>query len=309
MAINRPPIYDFENEPNAIPFNPKPALGVPVVPSPSVQSSGTGKSPGTGSRVTSNPGGAPPPKNYKSGLEIKSFLLRPSLTSHFQCWFNPPTSVKGITNYNADFISISCTEASLPGSSIITNEVNDDYTGVTERLGYRRQYDNTVDFTFYVDASTLNGGYNVINFFEGWMRYAMGETSTAPDGNYNYRVRYPDGDSGYRTEIYINKFERDYNGNYLNYTFVRAYPVSIASMPVSYDSSQLLKCTVSFTFNRYILASRAYTPESEPAPSTPPGVPKKPEYYGPGLPGEQANELRRGLLEDFIVRQQNNPLF
>jgi len=111
------------------------------------------------------------------------------------------------------------------------------------------------------------------------------------------------------TEIFINKFERDFNGNYLNYTFVKAYPVSVASMPVSYDSSQLLKCTVSFTFNRYILASRAYAPESEPTPSTPPGVPKKPEYYGPGLPGEQANELRRGLLEDFIVRQQNNPLF
>ena len=317
MTINRPPIYDFES-PNSTSVNPQPAPGVPTSPTPSVTTSGTGTSPGTGSRVTSNPGGAPPPKNYKSALQIKSFLLRPSLTSHFQCWFNPPKKVRDITNYNgnADFYSISCTEASLPGSSIITNEVNDDYTGVTERLGYRRQYDNTVDFTFYVDASTLNGGYNVINFFEAWMRYAMGETSTAADGNYNYRVRYPDGDgkpdstdTGYRTEIFINKFERDFNGNYLNYTFVKAYPVSVASMPVSYDSSQLLKCTVSFTFNRYILASRAYAPESEPTPSTPPGVPKKPEYYGPGLPGEQANELRRGLLEDFIVRQQNNPLF
>ena len=48
------------------------------------------------------------------------------------------------------------------------------------------------------------------------------------------------------------------------------------------------------------------------APPTPPGVPKvpqKPEYYGSGLPGEDANTLQRFLTEDYIVRQQNNPLF
>jgi len=139
-----------------IPFNPQPAPGVPAVPTPSIQTSGTGKSPGTGSATSSNPGGAPPPRNYKGAFEIKSFLLRPALTSHFQCWFNPPASVRAVTNYNDDFISISCTEASLPGSSIITNEINDDYTGVTERLGYRRQYDNTVDFTFYVDGLLID---------------------------------------------------------------------------------------------------------------------------------------------------------
>ena len=37
----------------------------------------------------------------------------------------------------------------------------------------------------------------------------------------------------------------------LTYTFINAFPLSIASMPVSYESSSLLKCTVSFTYSRY----------------------------------------------------------
>ena len=52
----------------------------------------------------------------------------------------------------------------------------------------------------------------------------------------------------------MNKFERDYEGRYLRYRFLQAYPISINSMPVSYDSSQLLKCTVSFTYTRYVVS-------------------------------------------------------
>jgi hypothetical protein len=198
---------------------------------------------------------------------IKQKLLRPALTSHFQCWFNPP-DIRDIRQYyleGGNGISLLCSDASLPGSSVLTNEINDDYTGVTERLGYRRQYDNTTDFTFYVDHGTPNGGYNVIRLFETWIRYAMGETADAPDANYHYRVKYPDGDSGYRTEMFVQKFERDFFGNYLEYTFVKAYPIAIASMPISYNSSELLKCTVSFTYNRYILKSNANQLESEPS--------------------------------------------
>lgn len=241
----------------------------------------------------------PPEKVYNS--TIKARLLRPSLTSHFQCWFNPPNFIRKKTNYNAELISLSCCEASLPGSSILTNEINDDYTGITERLGYRRQYDNTTDFTFYVDADNLNGGYNVIVFFEEWMRYAMGETISVEDDNYSYRVEYPDSninkpDTGYRTTVLLNKFERDFKGDYLQYVFIRAYPSSIASMPVSYESSQLLKCTVSFTFNRYVLRRGLYTPEVEPTPSRAIGIPGQnlPVIndingnafpLGPGIPG------------------------
>ena len=43
--------------------------------------------------------------------------------------------------------------------------------------------------------------------------------------------------------------------NGLTYNFVRAFPIAVASMPVSYDASQLLKCTVSMAYTRYFIDS------------------------------------------------------
>ena len=37
----------------------------------------------------------------------------------------------------------------------------------------------------------------------------------------------------------------------LTYTFIDAFPRAISSMPVTYDASDLLKCTVSFSYTRY----------------------------------------------------------
>jgi hypothetical protein len=208
---------------------------------------------GNGQPVKGNSSSAPKPTPVKmSGVKEK--LLRPALTSNFQCWFNPPNISSIKPYYDSELISLLCSEASLPGSSLATNEVNDDYTGITERFAYRKQYDDRADFTFYVDHGRQNGNYNLILFFEEWIRHVVNETSTAEDPNYNYRVNFPDGNEGYRSPaIYINKFERDFAGQYLEYKFLKAYPISITSMPVSYDSSELLKCSVSFTYTRYVL--------------------------------------------------------
>ena len=210
----------------------------------------------------------PTVKPYRM-TDIKSKLLRPALTSNFICEFKPPTDVNNFlqqrttagfdggqyTGENQELIQLSCSEASLPGSSLATNEINNDYTGVTERHAYRRLYDDRADFTFYVDSN-----YYVIDFFENWISYVVGENNLRgqEDRIYNYRVNFPKGDgkkdSGYQTDdLYITKFERDYSGRRLSYKFINAYPISINSMPVSYDSSQLLKCTVSFTYSRYII--------------------------------------------------------
>jgi len=203
--------------------------------------------------------------------KIKEKLLRPALTSHFLCEFFPPKksrlgSTLGINSFmndrekskfigadysgeNQEIIRLSCCEASLPGSSLATTEINNDYTGVTERHAYRRLYDDRSDFTFYVDRD-----YRVINFFESWISYIVGEdNATAQLGRtYNYRVNFPE---FYKTDyLYITKTEKDYKGRVLRYKFINAFPISINSMPVSYDSSQLLKCTVSFTYSRYLIS-------------------------------------------------------
>lgn len=205
-----------------------------------------------------------PTPNKKRLSDLKASILNPALTSHFECSFNPPPDVKewlkeksgaglGISyDGNETFFSLSCSEASLPGSSLATHEINNDYTGVTERHVYRRQYDDRASFTFYVDHD-----YSIIFFFENWISYIVNEQFTDANGipgieslEHFYRVRFP---NKYRTTVFLKKFERDYTGRVLQYRFLNAYPISIDSMPVSYDSSQLLKCTVSFNYSRYIV--------------------------------------------------------
>ena len=199
------------------------------------------------------------PTPHKKVLsDLKTSILRPALTSHFQCWFYPPSAVRSLlpTGEVQDdrMWSLSCSEAALPGTSLATTEITNDHTGVTERHAYRRQYDSTSSFTFYVDQD-----YKMIDFFEKWIGYIVNEgydhlqddgVSNPSADNYFYRVNFP---KLYQTSIYIKKFERDYGNRILEYKFLKAYPISINSMPVSYDGSQVLKCTVSFNFSRYLV--------------------------------------------------------
>ena len=200
--------------------------------------------------------------NKLSGIKgLRTKILAPALTSHYEVKIpvgsgalnsilKPLLGTDGQENLN-----ISCSEASLPGSSIATFEIKNDYAGVTERYAHRRMYDDRIDFTFYVDSHQ----YLPIRFFERWMRFVTGESGTRTDGEtrelvnpgYHYRMNFPE---SYRCErgLKIVKFERDYR-NSLEYEFIGAYPISVSSMPVGYDSSSLLKCTVSMTYLRYVI--------------------------------------------------------
>ena len=98
----------------------------------------------------------------RSVSKIKSDLLRPALTSVFEVEVPIPNLSPGLqTN---DTLNLMCSEASLPGSSLATMEINNDFTGVTERYAHRKVFDDRLDLTFYVDASE----YLPIQFFETW---------------------------------------------------------------------------------------------------------------------------------------------
>jgi len=200
--------------------------------------------------------------------DLKASILAPAQTSHFLCQFQPPGGANSeIAKFfnlrksaglgipydgNSEFFNLSCCDASLPGSTLATHEINNDYTGVTERHAYRRQYDDRADFTFYVDKN-----YYVIHLFENWMSFIVGEQDieNQKTPTYNYRAKFP---SEYKTDaLYITKFEKDYSGTSLQYQFINAFPISINSMPVSYSGSELLKCTVSFTYSRYVVQSKS----------------------------------------------------
>lgn len=214
--------------------------------------------------------------NIKKVSDIKSALLRPALTSNFEVKIAIPAELQSFVGTEQDNLNLSCSDASLPGSSIATMESLNDHTGVTERLAHRKMYDERIDFTFYVDANK----YFPIRFFEKWMRYVTDEDNLADtqrgtragidrtSPSYHYRMRYPDGTNGYRVDgVQVIKFERDHKQS-LTYTFVKAYPVAVNSMPVSYDSSNLLKCTVSMSYIRYFIGDLSGAPTDTPTVST-----------------------------------------
>ena len=239
--------------------------------------------------------------------QIKSGLLRPALTSHFEVQIpvgsgNLNTLLKGIVPDVGvqDILNISCSDASLPGSSIATFELQNDFTGTTERYAHRRMYDDRIDFTFYVDAEK----YTPIRFFERWMRFVTGESGPRADGSslelkdtrYHYRMNFP---KEYRCEtgLKVIKFERDYKTELpkhgyssLEYEFIGAYPVSVSSMPVSYDSSSLLKCSVSMTYLRYVITEITQA-RQQPDTSVPTQIPDKQNTQEPPVAQEKASDV------------------
>lgn len=184
----------------------------------------------------------------KTVAQIKNALLRPSLTSKFSVQIQSPTILSTFFNSvsNEEFL-MSCSEASLPGSSLNTQEITGDRHGVTERNAYRRMYDDRIDLTFYVEGEK----YTQIRYFENWINFIVGDDKRddRSSSRYDYKVKFPD---EYKTVMFVTKFEKDHGLN-LTYTFIDAYPIAINSMPLSYGSSDLLKCTVSMTYLRYIV--------------------------------------------------------
>ena len=201
--------------------------------------------------------------------KIKSRLLNTAQSSLYRLTIPVPQAVRDRVSLNSldyDNVNLLCCEAALPGSSLTTHESTNDYAGVTEKMAYRRMYDETISLTFYVDRE-----YKVLKLFETWMDYITGidDTSTYETPYVSYRMSYP---VTYKNNIFITKFEKDqFMREYshsrkasarvprtmLEYTFVNAFPLSLTSMPVSYEGAQVLKCNVSFNFIRYVQKRRA----------------------------------------------------
>jgi hypothetical protein len=228
-------------------------------------------------------------------------------------------------NLDQERLNLMCSEATLPGSNLATFEINDNFHGVTERHVYRRVYDDRIDLTFYVDADN----YLPIRYFETWIKYIVDESrgkqadknAGSEDREYFYRVRYPEGDGngkfpGYTADgLTVTKFERtgnknnsSYQGSTLEYKFIRAFPISINSMPVSYDSSSLLKCTVSMSYIRYVLIQGS--DEAEPQSDTrSPGDPSGPNPLAPFPPGQGFSDPKSEAAFNRIENPLSSPGF
>ena len=163
----------------------------------------------------------------------------------------------GILNAD-DFISrqmgILCFDASLPASALATAEVKDNFMGVPQEFAHSRLYTD-IDFTFYIDKD-----YTLLTIFEGWMDYITSGAERDVDDlqkPFYRRLKYPD---TYKvSSMYISKFEKNADRG-ITYQFINAFPKSITPIPVTYGSADLLKVSVSFNYDRYIVNRKVRQP-------------------------------------------------
>ena len=190
------------------------------------------------------------PKKYPIN-DIRSRFQTVALDNKYQVFIEPNLNVYnaaanvGISRRFVDEdLGLFVSDAVLPGSSFADVEVSGDRQGITERMPFKRIYDD-VTFTFMVDRD-----YKVLRYFEAWMQLINplhGDTDGKAD-NQVTTLRYP---KDYKCTMSIMKFNKDYfkrGIGFAYYCFVRSWPLSMSSIPVNYESGSMLKLNVTFRY-------------------------------------------------------------
>ena len=174
-------------------------------------------------------------------------------TNHYQVHFAMPSEgtlgsflrSKGVdVRFQLEDVGLLCSAASLPGSALATVNTVGDYQGVVERFAHTRNF-TQISLDFYVDNE-----YKSLKFLEHWMEYISGASQpNLTDNAYHFRMRYPEEYKSNETRII--KFERNYR-QFIEYNFRGLFPLSLSSTRVSYENSQVLKASCSFSYDRYI---------------------------------------------------------
>ena len=176
-------------------------------------------------------------------FQVTFSSLRPSVESYLRSYLK----VDDVRNFLSRRAGILCDSASLPTTAYATAEVRDNFMGVPQQFAHTRIYTD-LDFSFYIDED-----YTLLKIFEGWMEYissGANNSTLQDDRAFFRRMRYPD---SYKCDtMYINKFEKNFKRT-LRYRFVNVFPKAMSAIPVAYGPAELLKVSVSFNFDRYIV--------------------------------------------------------
>ena len=192
---------------------------------------------------------APRPRRIS---DIMPKIQNVAQTSQFLVKFVLPTSPvrkfmrqKGINDrFISDNIGLLCSDAVLPGSAMAALNTAGDYQGLVERFAHTRNF-TQINLEFYVDLE-----YKSLKFLEHWMEYISGQSTADPIRDaYHFKMAYPDEYKSNDTRIV--KFEKNHF-QFLEYRFIGLFPISLNSTRVSYQNSQVLKATASFSFDRYV---------------------------------------------------------
>ena len=194
--------------------------------------------------------------------DIRPLFTNLAQTSHYEVKFGGiPNELsnylgsRGITSrFIAEDAGLLCHNAVLPTTQLATVDVAGNYIGITETFAHRRVYQD-ISLEFYVDKN-----YHTLKFLEHWMEFiasgasnpiaGLNPINSNVDQGYFIRMQYPEYYKSNRTSIV--KFDRDYKKE-IEYTFIGLYPYNIASIPVSYGQSDVLKMQATFKIDRYVI--------------------------------------------------------
>ena len=184
--------------------------------------------------------------------DFKPTLTNLAQTSHYQVIFSGlPTSLRQHLNvrgvgyrFITETSGLLCYSAVLPGSRLATADIVGNYMGVSEKMAHTRLF-TQIQLEFYVDKE-----YKTLKFLDHWMEFiGNGSGQRQSDAGYYYRMEYPDSYKSNQTKII--KFDRDYKEE-IEYTFYGMFPIDLSSTTVKYETSEVLKATATFSFDRYI---------------------------------------------------------
>jgi len=189
---------------------------------------------------------------YKKGISDIKTKFNLAQSSHYQVVFGGFStelrsylSSKGISlSFMNEEAGLLCYSAQLPTTSFATADVSGSYSGVNEKFAHTRMFD-PITLEFYVDAK-----YKMLRMLEYWMEFiSSGSGQSLASSGYHYRMRYP---NEYKVDsTQIVKFDRDYK-NGVGYVFYGLFPLSISAPAVSYQSSDILRVSATFQYDRYV---------------------------------------------------------
>ena len=195
--------------------------------------------------------------------KIKSTVARPSLDTFYevnfsfgkyQTWLGQTPGKR--RTQGTDFMqkmSLMCTQAEIPGTSFTPQSAIGHRQGIQEEFPNLRNFP-PLNVVFYADADHV-----IIEVLESWMSYINPIfDSGIRESNAFTRFNYPE---DYKETIHITKFERDtfiresrnasYQSNMTSYEFVNVWPIDLTSMRVAYGDSNVLRCNVQFSYDRF----------------------------------------------------------
>ena len=165
----------------------------------------------------------------------------------------------------ATMISLMCDEADLPGVQAATGQINGIYTGSGQyQYAHTRIY-NDLTLSWICDANMTP-----LKFLQVWMETIFNEYDNNSDipltaynqrdpsdtkirrRNRSVRLSYPD---DYTVKLNILKAEKNNDSETgrpsIAYKFDGVYPYSIDTIPLSFGTSQLVKVSANFYYERW----------------------------------------------------------